>query len=95
MEERNEFLEVDGLYWQSDTHEWFHDKISTGHAQKDWGLNKDALPNIFCFVVRNKESGEYNRVVMDSNANVVLYSSKSLEEVGFYIDKLKIQKRYN
>jgi hypothetical protein len=26
MENRNEFLEMDGLFWESETHEWFHDK---------------------------------------------------------------------
>ena len=27
--DRNQFLESDGLFWESETHEWFHDKIST------------------------------------------------------------------
>ena len=54
--ERNQFLEVDGLYWESETHEWFHDKIGTNYAQTDNGLNKDALKNIYCFVTRDKET---------------------------------------
>ena len=95
MEERNEFIEMDGLYWESDTHEWFHDKTSTQYAQTDNGLHKDALPNIYCFVVRDKATGEYNRVVMDSKSNEVIYDTKVLEEVGFFIDKLKIQKRFD
>jgi hypothetical protein len=95
MEERNEFIEMDGLYWESDTHEWFHDKTSTQYAQSDNGLHKDALPNIYCFVVRDKATGEYNRVVMDSKSNEVIYDTKVLEEVGFFIDKLKIQKRFD
>lgn len=40
MEGRNQFLESDGLYFESDTHEWFHDKISTRHAREKsvlWG----------------------------------------------------------
>ena len=94
MQERNEFLEMDGLYWESDTHEWFHDKISTNYAQTDNGLNKDALKNIFCFVTRNKETGEYDRVMMDKNTNSVIYDTKSLEDMGFEIDKLKVQKRF-
>jgi hypothetical protein len=94
MQERNEFLEMDGLYWESDTHEWFHDKISTNYAQTDNGLNKDALKNIFCFVTRNKETGEYDRVMMDKNTNSVIYDTKLLEDMGFEIDKLKVQKRF-
>ena len=69
MKERNEFLEMDGLFWQSDTHEWFHDKIATNYAQRDYGLHKDALPNLVCFVTRNKETGEYDRVIMDKETN--------------------------
>ena len=92
--ERNQFLEVDGLYWESETHEWFHDKIGTNYAQTDNGLNKDALKNIYCFVTRDKETGEYDRVVMDSKTNEIIYDSKSIEEVGFFIDKLKVMKRF-
>jgi len=94
MEERNKYVELDGLYWESDTHEWFHDKISTNYAQTDNGLNKDALKNIFCFVVRDKETGEYDRVMMDKNTGNIIYDTKSLEDMGFAIDKLKVQKRF-
>ena len=96
--ERNEFLEVDGLYWESDTHEWFHDKISTRYARKKsvlWGSGEqdDAL-DVACFVVRNKETGEYNRVMMDVKTNQPIYDTKSLEDLGYHIDKLKVQKRF-
>ncbi len=96
--ERNEFLESDGLYWDSETHEWFHDKISTQYAQKKsvlWGSgeHEDAL-KLMCFVVRNKETGEYDRVVMDIKTNEIMYSTKSLEDLGYYIDKLKVIKRF-
>jgi len=92
--ERNEFLEMDGLYWESETYEWFHDKIGTNYAQTDNGLHKDALEKIFCFIVRNKETGEYDRVVMDSDTNEIIYNSKSVEDIGGFIDKLKIGKRF-
>ena len=95
MENRNEFIEMDGLYWESETHEWFHDKTSTQYAQTDNGLNEDALPNIYCFVVREKESGDYDRVVMDSKKNEVIYDTKSLEDLSGFIDRLKIVKRFN
>lgn len=95
MEDRNQYLEMDGLYWESETHEWFHDKTSTQYAQTDNGLNKDALPNIHCFVVREKATGEYNRVAMDAKTNEIIYSTKVLEDMGFFIDKLKVAKRFD
>ena len=60
MSERNQFLEMDGLYWESETHEWFNDKTSTNHARNKslfWGSGEqeDAL-DVMCFVVRNKET---------------------------------------
>ena len=96
--ERNQFLEVDGLFWESPTHEWFHDKISTQHARKKsvlWGSGEqeDAL-DVACFVVRNKETGEYYRVMMDRSTNEIIYETKSLEELGYHIDALKVQKRF-
>jgi hypothetical protein len=94
MDSRNEFLESDGLYWESETHEWFHDKTSTNYAQTDNGLFKDALKNIHCFVTRNKETGEYDRVMMDSKTNEVIFDTKSLEQMGFEIDRLKVLKRF-
>ena len=99
MNERNEFLESDGLYWESETHEWFHDKISTDYAHKEsvlWGsgTQKDALKNIHCFVVREKSNGKYDRVVMDSKTNEIVFTSGSLEDVGGFIDRLKIIKRF-
>jgi len=92
--ERNQYLELDGLYWQSESHEWFHDKTSTNYARTDNGLNKDALKNIYCFVTRSKETGEYDRVMMDSKTNEVIFYTKSLEEMAFEIDKMKVAKRF-
>jgi hypothetical protein len=98
-EKRNQFLESDGLYWESETHEWFHDKISTQHAHKesvlwDSGVQKDSLKNLYCFVIRNKETGEYDRVVMDSKSNEIIYDTKSLEDLAYFIDRLKVKKRF-
>ena len=31
---RNQYLEADGLYWESESHEWFNDNISTQYAHK-------------------------------------------------------------
>ena len=98
MENRNEFLEMDGLFWESETHEWFNDKISTQYARKNsvlWGSGeqKDAL-NVMCFVVRNKETGEYDRVMMDKEKNEVIFETKSLEDMGYEIDRMKVQKRF-
>jgi hypothetical protein len=98
MENRNQFLEMDGLFWESETHEWFHDKISTQYARKNSvlrgsGEQKDAL-DVACFVVRNKETGEYNRVMMDRERQEVVFETKSLEAMGYEIDRMKIQKRF-
>lgn len=92
--ERNAYLEIGGLSWESESHEWFADNSSTFYAQDDDGLHKDALKNIICFVVRNKDNGEYDRVVMDSKKNEIIYDSKSLGEIGSFIAKLKVQKRF-
>lgn len=99
VSERNEFLEMDGLYWESETHEWFHDKISTQYARKKsilWGSGEqnDAL-NVICFVVRDKESGEYDRVMMDKDSEEVIFDTKSLETMGYEIDRMKVLKRFN
>jgi hypothetical protein len=96
--ERNEFLEIDGLFYESETHEWFHDKISTQYARKKsilWGSGeqKDSL-NAACFVVRNKETGEYDRVMMDSKTNEIIYETKSMENLAYHIDRLKVAKRF-
>jgi|688.fasta_scaffold1587537_1 hypothetical protein len=98
MEKRNEFLEMDGLYWESETHEWFHDKISTQYAGKKsvlWGSGEqdDAL-NVVCFVIRNKETGEYDRVMMDKDKEEVIFDTKSLEDMGYEIDRMKVLKRF-
>jgi hypothetical protein len=99
MSERNEFLEMDGLYWESETHEWFHDKTSTQYARKKsilWGSGEqnDAL-NVICFVVRDKESGEYNRLMLDKDSEDVIFDTKSLEAMGYEIDRMKVIKRFN
>ena len=98
MENRNEFLETDGLYYESETHEWFHDKISTRYARKKsilWGSGEqnDSL-NVACFVVRNKETGEYDRVMMDVETNQIIYTTKSIDAMGSEIDKMKVIKRF-
>lgn len=86
--ERNEFLEADGLYFESETHEWFHDKVGTDYAKRA------DLKNIFCFITKNKETGEYDRVVMDSNTNQIIYDSKSIEAIGAFIDMMKIAEKF-
>jgi len=98
MIERNEFLEMDGLFWESESHEWFHDKISTQNARKNsvlWGSGEqsDNL-DVMCFVIRNKETGEYDRVILDKEKNEVIFETKSLEEMGYEIDKMKVIKRF-
>lgn len=94
---RNEYLELDGLYYESDTHEWFHDKISTQYARKKnmttSGEQDDAL-DIVCFVIRSKETGEYDRVAMDIPTNQIIFETKILEDLCGFIDRQKITKRF-
>ena len=97
--ERNKYLESDGLYGQSESHEWFNDNISTQYAHKKselWGsgTQNDALKNIKCFVTRCKKTGEYDRVMVDSEINEIIFDTKSLEDMGFQIDKMKVAKRF-
>lgn len=94
MKERNRFLEIDGLNIETETHEWFNDKICTSQAQRESLNGNGSLKHIYCFIVRNKSNGEYERVVFDNKAKEVIYSSTSLEDIGFYIDKLKVVKRF-
>lgn len=92
MKDRNEFIESDGLYWTTDTHEWFNNKSLTMYAQKE-GIHNDALYDIFCFWVRNILTGEYVNVVMDRSVNEIVCSSDSSDVLTF-IDKLKVEKRF-
>jgi len=94
MKNRNKFIECDGLYHETDTHEWFNDKSLTHYAQKDSGLHSDALPNIFCFNVRNKQTGEYEKVVFENVFKEVVYCS-TIGCVQSYVDRLKVEKRFD
>ena len=96
--ERNIFLEKDGLFYQNETHEWFNDKASTNYARnksvvRGAGTQNDAL-NVFCFVVRDKETGKYDRVIVDGKSNEIIFATKSLEVLGSHIDMMKVQKRF-
>jgi hypothetical protein len=98
MEERNEFVEQDGLFFESDTHEWFNDNSFTKYARKNsvlWvsGEQEDSL-DVRCFIIRSKATGEYDRVMMDVPSNEIIYSTKSLEQLGSKIDQLKVIKRF-
>lgn len=92
MKGRNKYLELDGLYWESETHEWFHDKSSTSYAHMKKGMNDITMDNLYCFIVRDINTGVYNRVIMDSETNEIIYESKSLEDIGVRIDMLRILK---
>jgi hypothetical protein len=92
--ERNEFMEMDGLVATTETHEWFHDKVATQHAQRE-NQAGISLPNLRCFVVRNIKTGEYDRVIIDMETNLPIYDTKSIDEMGVYIDQLKIIKQFN
>jgi len=89
--ERNEYLEMDGLVFKSETHEWFRDKSSTTYAQLE-NRQGISLPDIFVYAVRKISTGEYDRVIVSqkNGTSEVVYSSKSIEEIGFKIDQMKL-----
>jgi len=47
-----------------------------------------------CFVIRNKETGEYDRVMMDKDKEEIIFDTKSLEAMGYEIDRMKVIKRF-
>ena len=49
---------------------------------------------MMCFVVRNKETGEYDRVMMDKDKEEIIFDTKSLETMGYEIDRMKVLKRF-
>ena len=94
----DDMLQQDGLHFDSGTHEWYKDNTCTNYARKNstlWGLGtqKDGL-NVACFIVKNKATGEYDRVMLDVEKNGVIFSTKSLEDMGAKIDMLKVLKRF-
>jgi hypothetical protein len=90
-QERNKYLELDGLVFDNGTHEWFADKSSTSYAHNP-NQNKISLPTyIVCYVVRNKETGEYDRVMVNHKKNQDIFNTKELELMGVEIDKMKLK----
>jgi hypothetical protein len=53
--ERNQYLESDGIYFESETHEWFNDNVSTSYSHSNNGLNNDALKH-FLFRCQGKNN---------------------------------------
>lgn len=97
--DRNQFAEMDGLFHESDTHEWYHDHISTQYARKSsldsYGQCKNDNLDVVCFIVRTKETGEYNRVVVDVESNKPIFDSQNAEEVHFFLSKMKLKKAFS
>jgi len=93
MMERNEFLEMDGLYWESDTHEWFHDKTTTRYCRNE-DVHGTTL-NWAGFIVRDKATGKYNRVLMNIDTNEIIRDDTSIEAQGVFIDMMKAKKRFD
>lgn len=97
--ERNIYVEQEGkLFHESETHEWFIDEISTRYARKNsisprGDDNNDGV-DVVCFIVRDKSTGDYERVIVDRETNEPIYSTLCLEQMAFQIDKLKLFKRF-
>ena len=93
MKERNKWAETDGLYWESDTHEWFHDKTTTDYCRKE--DSQGITLNWAAFYVRDKSTGEYARVLMNIDSNEVIRDDTSLEAQAVFIDMMKANKRFD
>jgi len=87
--ERNKYLESGGLVLDNGEFEWFAEKGVTHYAQKE-NLSGISLPNIYAYIVRNKENGQYKRVLVDQSLGQVIFETGSLEDIGFKIDQLKL-----
>jgi hypothetical protein len=96
MKERNKFEEMDGLYWESETHEWFRDKLNTQklHKASRGAYLEDELPNLYCFCVRDKETGEYTRVIIDKLTQTPILEAESYMEMASKIDMIKVTRRF-
>ena len=92
MKKRNEFIEMDGLYWESETHEWFHDKITTNYCIKKDG--QGTTLNWAAFLVRDKSTGEYTRILMDIDSNEIIRDDTELEAQAVFINMMKANKRF-
>ena len=93
MQERNKYLEPDGLVQETETHEWFLDKPATQYARKE-NLQGVKLESIVAYVTRDKSTGQYERVLVDNNVPEVIYTSLKLEDIGVRIDMLKAVKHF-
>jgi len=85
-------LEMEGLYFESETHEWFKDQLCTKYAQK--GDNDGiTLPKVSCFILRNKDTGLYTRAMMDTVNNAMIFDCETVKEMALQIDGLKTYKK--
>lgn len=92
---RNKYLEMDGLLSETDTHEWFLDKLRTHRLQTNTAKHGDnSFKDYFACVVRDKSDGKYMRVILDNKNNKVIYEHGSLEFFGAHIDILKVSKDF-
>jgi hypothetical protein len=99
MKNRNQFEEMYGLYWESETHEWFNDKLNTQRLHKAsvgsrGEYQSDELPNLYCFCVRDKETGEYTRVIIDKLTQSPILEAEGYMEMASKIDMIKIARRF-
>jgi len=94
MEERNKYLEQGGLVLDNDEFEWFLDKTTTQYAHQE-NVNGISLKNLTAYVVRDKNSGGYSRVLVDNESRQAIHETSSLEGMGAYIDGLKACKWFD
>ena len=71
---------------------WYIDELVTQYCLKE-NISGVFLDNVLAYVVVLPD-GNTDRVLVDVNKQEVIYSTKSLEEIGVEIDKLKLLKSY-
>lgn len=87
MEQRNKFLEMDGLAAETDTHEWFHDKLITDILHED-----NTFPHLYGMIVRNKSNAQYSRVILDNEKSEIIYENPSFEAMATHCEMMKLVK---
>lgn len=73
--------------------EWYVDESCTkwAHREDSKGIS---LPNIFVFILREKDGNPLTRVVMNKTNNAILKESTNMEVICAFIDMLKANEHF-
>lgn len=89
-------MEKGGLLAETETHEWFSDKIVTDLLRSNTAKEGDnSIKNLIGCVVREKSTGRYSHVLLDTAKNEVVYENGNIEAMGVYCDIMKVSKLFD